>query len=190
MPSNPLAHAEVVALVERSRRLGADPRVTNYGGGNTSAKVPLEDPITGETRQVLVVKGSGGDLGTLTPAGLALVDLERLRAIERVYDGPEHEDEMVGLLDHARFGPGGAVPSIDTPLHGFLPLAHVDHLHPDALIAFATAADGAARVEDASAPSRLARLAAARIRSRALRLRDSGRRTPPSSPASSSAGTA
>ena len=149
MPSNPLAHAEVVALVERSRRLGADPRVTNYGGGNTSAKVPLEDPITGETRQVLVVKGSGGDLGTLTPAGLALVDLERLRAIERVYDGPEHEDEMVGLLDHARFGPGGAVPSIDTPLHGFLPAAHVDHLHPDALIAFATAADGAARVEDA-----------------------------------------
>jgi rhamnulose-1-phosphate aldolase/alcohol dehydrogenase len=149
MASNPLDHPEMVALVERSRRLGSDPRVTNFGGGNTSAKVELEDPITGERRLVLAVKGSGGDLGTLTAAGLALVDLARLRAMERVYEGLEHEDEMVTLLDHARFGPGGAVPSIDTPLHGFLPAAHVDHLHPDALIAFATAADGRERVEDA-----------------------------------------
>ena len=116
--------------------------MTNFGGGNTSVKVELEDPITGETRSVLAVKGSGGDLGTLTVTGLALVDLERLRAMERVYEGLDHEDEMVGLLDHARFGPGGAVPSIDTPLHGFLPALHVDHLHPDALIAFATAAGG------------------------------------------------
>jgi rhamnulose-1-phosphate aldolase/alcohol dehydrogenase len=151
MASDPLAHPEIVALVERSRRLGSDPRVTNFGGGNTSVKVELEDPITGERRVVLAVKGSGGDLGTLTAAGLALVDLERLRAMERLYEGLEHEDEMVALLDHARFGLGGAVPSIDTPLHGFLPAAHVDHLHPDALIAFATAADGRERVEDAFA---------------------------------------
>jgi rhamnulose-1-phosphate aldolase/alcohol dehydrogenase len=151
MANNPLEHAEIVALVERSRRLGADPRVTNYGGGNTSAKVELEDPITGESRSVLAVKGSGGDLGTLTAKGLALVDLERLRAMERVYEGADREDEMVALLDHARFGAGGAVPSIDTPLHGFLPATHVDHLHPDALIAFATAADGRERVADAFA---------------------------------------
>jgi rhamnulose-1-phosphate aldolase/alcohol dehydrogenase len=149
MANDPLEHPEIVALVERSRRLGADRRVTNYGGGNTSAKVELEDPITGEARKVLAVKGSGGDLGTLTPSGLALLDLERLRALERVYEGPAREDDMVGLLDHARFGGGGAVPSIDTPLHGFLPAAHVDHLHPDALIAFATAADGRERVTDA-----------------------------------------
>src|SRR6185436_3230349 len=116
---------------------------------NTSAKVELEDPITGESRTVLAVKGSGGDLGTLTAGGLAVVDLERLRAMERVYEGLDREDDMVALLDHARFGPGGAVPSIDTPLHGFLPAAHVDHLHPDALIAFAAAADGPARVADA-----------------------------------------
>jgi rhamnulose-1-phosphate aldolase/alcohol dehydrogenase len=148
MASSPLEHPEIVALVERSRRLGSDPRVTNFGGGNTSAKVELEDPITGEPRSVLAVKGSGGDLGTLTAEGLALVDLQRLRAMERVYEGLDREDEMVALLDHARFGPGGAVPSIDTPLHGFLPAAHVDHLHPDAVIAFAAAADGPERVAD------------------------------------------
>ena len=151
MASSPLEQPEIVALVERSRRLGSDPRVTNFGGGNTSAKVELADPITGESRTVLAVKGSGGDLGTLTAGGLALVDLERLRAMERVYEGLDHEDDMVALLDHARFGPGGAVPSIDTPLHGFLPAAHVDHLHPDALIAFATAAEGRDRVADALA---------------------------------------
>src|SRR4029079_18007802 len=149
MARDPLEQPEIGALVERSRRLGSDPRVTNFGGGNTSAKVELADPITGESRTVLAVKGSGGDLGTLTAGGLALVDLERLRSMERVYEGLEREDDMVALLDHARFGPGGAVPSIDTPLHGFLPAAHVDHLHPDALIAFAAAADGPARVADA-----------------------------------------
>jgi rhamnulose-1-phosphate aldolase/alcohol dehydrogenase len=149
MQNDPLEHPEIVALVERSRRLGADRRVTNYGGGNTSAKVELEDPITGDARKVLAVKGSGGDLGTLTPSGLALLDLERLLMLERVYEGPAREDDMVGLLDHARFGGGGAVPSIDTPLHGFLPAAHIDHLHPDTLIAFATAADGRERIADA-----------------------------------------
>jgi rhamnulose-1-phosphate aldolase/alcohol dehydrogenase len=149
MASSPLEHPEILALVERSRRLGSDPRVTNFGGGNTSAKVELEDPITGKKRSVLAVKGSGGDLGTLTVNGLALVDLERLRAMERVYEGLDQEDDMVSLLEHARFGAGGAVPSIDTPLHGHLPALHVDHLHPDALIAFATAADGRDRVADA-----------------------------------------
>jgi rhamnulose-1-phosphate aldolase/alcohol dehydrogenase len=149
MASDPLEHPEIVALVERSRRLGSDRRVTNFGGGNTSVKVDLEDPITGERRSVLAVKGSGGDLGTLTVEGLALVDLERLRAMERLYESLDQEDEMVALLDHARFGRGGAVPSIDTPLHGFLPAAHVDHLHPDALIAFAAAADGPDRVAEA-----------------------------------------
>src|SRR5262245_9144581 len=117
MVSSPLEHPEIAALVERSRRLGSDPRVTNYGGGNTSAKIELDDPITGERRPVLAVKGSGGDLGTLNAAGLALVDLARLRAMEQVYRGLDHEDEMIGLLDYARFGLGGAVPSIDTPLH-------------------------------------------------------------------------
>jgi rhamnulose-1-phosphate aldolase/alcohol dehydrogenase len=151
MANEPLEHPEILALVERSRRLGADPRITNYGGGNTSAKLELEDPITGETRRVLAVKGSGGDLGTLTPAGLALVDLERLLAMERAYPGVEHEDEMVALLEYARFGAGGAVPSIDTPLHGFLPAPHVDHLHPDSLIAFATAKDGQEHVATAFA---------------------------------------
>ena len=149
MASDPLEHPEIVALVERSRRLGSDPRITNFGGGNTSAKLELEDPITGDVREVLAVKGSGGDLGTLQPTGLALVDLQRLRSMERVYESVDREDAMVGLLDHARFGSGGAVPSIDTPLHGFLPARHVDHLHPDALIAFATAADGRQRTAEA-----------------------------------------
>jgi rhamnulose-1-phosphate aldolase/alcohol dehydrogenase len=151
MASNTLDHPEIVALVGRSRRLGSDPRITNFGGGNTSAKLELEDPITGEVREVLAVKGSGGDLGTLQATGLALIDLQRFRSMERVYEGADHEDAMVGLLDHARFGDGGAVPSIDTPLHGFLPARHVDHLHPDALIAFATAADGRQLVEEAFA---------------------------------------
>ena len=149
MASELFEHPEIVSLVERSRRLGSDPRVTNFGGGNTSAKVEWADPITGESRLVLAVKGSGGDLGTLEASGLALVDVDRLRAMEHVYDGLEHEDAMVALLDHARIGSGGAVPSIDTPLHGFLPARHVDHLHPDALIAFATADDGAERIADA-----------------------------------------
>lgn len=151
MASSPLEHPEIVALVARSRRLGSDPRVTNFGGGNTSVKVGLEDPISGVSRVVLAVKGSGGDLGTLAPAGLALVDLERLRGMERIYEGVDREDEMVALLEHARFGAGGAVPSIDTPLHGFLPATHVDHLHPDALIAFATAAEGGKHVAEAFA---------------------------------------
>ncbi|HMG40929.1 MAG TPA: bifunctional rhamnulose-1-phosphate aldolase/short-chain dehydrogenase [Acidimicrobiales bacterium] len=136
------AHTEVEALLERSHALGADPRVTNHGGGNTSCKTSVDDPVTGEPTDVLVVKGSGGDLGTLTPEGLAWLRLDRVRAIEGAYRGPEHEDEVVGLFAHCGFGPAGAAPSIDTAMHALLDARHVDHLHPDAVIALAAAADG------------------------------------------------
>ena len=132
----------VAALIDRSNRLGADPRNTNYGGGNTSAKGTAIDPVTGEPVELLWVKGSGGDLGTLTEAGLAVLRLDRLRALVDVYRGVGREDEMVVALDYCLFGKGGAAPSIDTPMHGLVDAAHVDHLHPDSGIAFATAADG------------------------------------------------
>jgi rhamnulose-1-phosphate aldolase/alcohol dehydrogenase len=148
-PPAPLADArpgalpdEVAALLGRSNRLGSDVRVTNFGGGNTSAKLDLPDPVTGETVRVLAVKGSGGDLGTLTADGLALLDVDRLRALEALYAGGVHEDDLVERYAACVFGTGGAVPSIDTPLHAFVSVAHVDHLHPDAVIALATAADG------------------------------------------------
>ncbi|HEY8472937.1 MAG TPA: bifunctional aldolase/short-chain dehydrogenase [Natronosporangium sp.] len=134
---------EVVAeLLQRSRRLGADRRNTNYAGGNTSAKGTATDPVTGQPVELLWVKGSGGDLGTLTEAGLAVLRLDRLRALVDVYPGEAREDEMVPLFDHCRHGTGGAAPSIDTAMHGLVTAAHVDHLHPDAGIALATAADG------------------------------------------------
>ena len=138
---------EAEALVRRSRRLGSDRRVTNYGGGNTSCKAIVPDPITGAEVAVLWIKGSGGDLGTLTNDGLAVLLLERVRALRSIYTGQECEDEMVALLDHCRFGQGGRAPSIETPLHAFLPPAHVDHVHPDAVIALAIAADGRELVE-------------------------------------------
>ncbi len=131
-------------LVARSNRLGADPRNTNYAGGNTSAKGRQTDPVTGTEVDLLWVKGSGGDLGTLTPAGLAVLRLDRLRALAHVYPGVEREDEMVAAFDFCLHGRGGAAPSIDTAMHGLVEAAHVDHLHPDAGIAFATAADGEA----------------------------------------------
>src|SRR5271169_3922276 len=134
--------AEVAELVARSNRLGSDPRNTNYAGGNTSAKGTGTDPVTGEPVELLWVKGSGGDLGTLTAAGLAVLRLDALRALVNVYPGVEREDEMVGAFDFCAFGKGGAAPSIDTAMHGLVEAAHVDHLHPDAGIAFATAADG------------------------------------------------
>jgi rhamnose utilization protein RhaD (predicted bifunctional aldolase and dehydrogenase) len=136
------SRAVVSALVERSNRLGADPRNTNYAGGNTSAKGRAIDPVTGEPVELLWVKGSGGDLGTLTERGLAVLRLDRLRSLVEVYPGVEREDEMVGALDYCLFGPGGAAPSIDTAMHGLIDADHVDHLHPDSGIAFATAADG------------------------------------------------
>ncbi len=129
-------------LIGRSNRLGSDPRNTNYAGGNTSAAGAGIDPVTGDEVELLWVKGSGGDLGTLTPAGLAVLRLDRLRALAGVYPGVEHEDEMVAAFDFCRHGPGGAAPSIDTAMHGLVEQPHVDHLHPDSGIALATAADG------------------------------------------------
>ncbi len=129
-------------LIARSNRLGSDPRVTNYAGGNTSAKGTETDPVTGEPVELLWVKGSGGDLGTLTEAGLAVLRMDRLRALVNVYPGVDREDEMVAAFDYALHGKGGAAPSIDTAMHGLVDAAHVDHLHPDSGIAFATAKDG------------------------------------------------
>jgi rhamnulose-1-phosphate aldolase/alcohol dehydrogenase len=132
----------VAGLIARSHRLGADRRNTNYAGGNTSATGQGVDPSTGEPVELLWVKGSGGDLGTLTAAGLAVLRLHALRALVNVYPGVEREDEMVAAFDFCAFGKGGAAPSIDTAMHGLVEAAHVDHLHPDAGIALATAADG------------------------------------------------
>ncbi|HEY0247321.1 MAG TPA: bifunctional aldolase/short-chain dehydrogenase [Gryllotalpicola sp.] len=136
------AASAVAELLARSNRLGADKRNTNYAGGNTSAKGTAVDPVTGEPVELLWVKGSGGDLGTLTAKGLAVLRLDRLRALVNVYSGVEHEDEMVAAFDYILHGTGGAAPSIDTAMHGLVDAAHVDHLHPDSGIAIATAADG------------------------------------------------
>ncbi|GAB2685697.1 bifunctional aldolase/short-chain dehydrogenase [Kribbella swartbergensis] len=129
-------------LVARSNRLGADPRNTNYAGGNTSAKGTTTDPVTQQPVDLLWVKGSGGDLGTLTAAGLAVLRLDRLNALVDVYPGVDREDEMVAAFDYCLHGKGGAAPSIDTAMHGLVDAPHVDHLHPDSGIALATAADG------------------------------------------------
>ncbi|MFI0938478.1 bifunctional aldolase/short-chain dehydrogenase [Streptomyces sp. NPDC021020] len=133
---------EVSALLARSNRLGADPRNTNYAGGNTSAKGTATDPATGAETELLWVKGSGGDLGTLTEGGLAVLRLDRLRALTEIYPGVGREDEMVAAFDYCLHGRGGAAPSIDTAMHGLVDAAHVDHLHPDSGIALACAADG------------------------------------------------
>ncbi|OAN39176.1 bifunctional rhamnulose-1-phosphate aldolase/short-chain dehydrogenase [Microbacterium sp. H83] len=138
--TNPTA----AALIERSNRLGADPKNTNYAGGNTSAKGTETDPVTGQPVDLLWVKGSGGDLGTLTEQGLAVLRLDRMRALVDVYPGLDREDEMVAAFDYCLHGKGGAAPSIDTAMHGLVDAAHVDHLHPDSGIAIATAADGEA----------------------------------------------
>ncbi|HEX5730891.1 bifunctional rhamnulose-1-phosphate aldolase/short-chain dehydrogenase, partial [Microbacterium sp.] len=136
--TNPAA----AALIERSNRLGSDPKNTNYAGGNTSAKGTETDPVTGDPVELLWVKGSGGDLGTLTEAGLAVLRLDRMRALVDVYPGLDREDEMVAAFDYCLHGKGGAAPSIDTAMHGLVDAAHVDHLHPDSGIAIATAAAG------------------------------------------------
>ncbi|MER5554785.1 bifunctional aldolase/short-chain dehydrogenase [Streptomyces sp. NPDC002793] len=135
-------HAEVAALLERAHRVGSDPRNTNYAGGNASAKATETDPVTGGEAELLWVKGSGGDLGTLTEAGLAVLRLDRVRALKDVYPGVEREDEMVQAFDYCLHGKGGAAPSIDTAMHALVEAAHVDHLHPDSGIALACAADG------------------------------------------------
>lgn len=137
-----LAGDEVALLIYRSNLLGADLRLTNYGGGNTSCKLMQQDPLTGLETEVMWVKGSGGDLGTLKKSGLAALYVDRLRSLKNIYRGVEHEDEMVALFNHCIFDLDSKAPSIDTPLHGFLPFKHIDHLHPDAAIAIAAAKDG------------------------------------------------
>ncbi|MFF9134861.1 bifunctional aldolase/short-chain dehydrogenase [Streptomyces sp. NPDC014806] len=135
-------HPQAAALLARSHRLGSDPRTTNYAGGNASAKGTATDPVTGGDVELMWVKGSGGDLGTLTEAGLAVLRLDRLRSLVDVYPGVEREDEMVAAFDYCLHGKGGAAPSIDTAMHGLVDAPHVDHLHPDSGIALACAADG------------------------------------------------
>ncbi len=137
-----LAGDEVALLIYRSNLLGADLRLTNYGGGNTSCKVMDKDPLTGNDVEVMWIKGSGGDLGTLKKNGLAALYLDRLRSLTNVYRGLAFEDEMVELFNHSIFDLNSKAPSIDTALHGFLPFKHIDHLHPDAAIAIAAAKDG------------------------------------------------
>ncbi|GAA1855517.1 bifunctional aldolase/short-chain dehydrogenase [Actinomadura bangladeshensis] len=136
------APPEVEQLLDRANTLGSDPRNTNYAGGNASAKGTVTDPVTARDIELMWVKGSGGDLGTLTEKGLAVLRLDRMRALVDVYPGVEREDEMVAAFDYCLHGKGGAAPSIDTAMHGLVEAAHVDHLHPDSGIAIATAADG------------------------------------------------
>ncbi len=133
---------EVGLLIYRSNILGADLRITNYGGGNTSCKTMEKDPLTGAETEVMWVKGSGGDIGTLTKSGLAGLYVEKLRALKNIYRGLEFEDEMVELFNHCIYDLNSKAPSIDTPLHAFLPFTHIDHLHPDAAIAIAASRDG------------------------------------------------
>lgn len=137
-----LAGDEVALFIYRSNILGADLRLTNYGGGNTSVKIIDKDPLTGADTEVMWIKGSGGDIGTLTKSGCAALYMERLLNLTKVYRGIEFEDEMVELFNHCIFDLASKAPSIDTPLHGFLPFKHIDHLHPDAAIAIAAAKDG------------------------------------------------
>ncbi len=137
-----MAGDEVALLIYRSNLLGADLRLTNYGGGNTSCKAMAKNPLTGEETEVMWVKGSGGDIGTLKKSGLAALYVDRLRSLKNVYRGLAHEDEMVELFNHCIYDLASKAPSIDTALHGFLPFKHIDHLHPDAAIAIAAAKDG------------------------------------------------
>ncbi|RTQ48113.1 bifunctional aldolase/short-chain dehydrogenase [Hymenobacter gummosus] len=137
-----LAGDEVALFLYRSNLLGADLRLTNYAGGNTSCKITETDPVTGQPAEVMWVKGSGGDIGTLKRSGCANLYVDKLHALKNRYRGLEFEDEMVALFDHCLFDPKCAAPSIDTPLHGLLPFKHIDHLHPDALIAIAASKDG------------------------------------------------
>jgi rhamnulose-1-phosphate aldolase/alcohol dehydrogenase len=147
-PEGTMTHPVVQELIGRSNRLGADPTTTNYAGGNTSAKGSETDPVTGQPVDLIWVKGSGGDLGTLAEKGLAVLRLDRMRALVDVYPGVEREDEMVAAFDFCLHGKGGAAPSIDTTMHGLVEADHVDHLHPDAGIAIATAADGEALTKE------------------------------------------
>ena len=139
-----MSNKHVKELVSRSNRLGANPKYTNYAGGNTSAKGLGTDPATGKDIELIWVKGSGGDLGTLQEQGLAVLQLERVRALKDIYPGLDREDEMVAAFDYCLHGKGGAAPSIDTAMHALVDVNHVDHLHPDSGIAIATSKDGKA----------------------------------------------
>ncbi len=137
-----MASDPVADLLERSHSLGSDPRTTNYGGGNTSAKGWVPDPATGDPVELVWLKGSGGDLATLRADGLAVLRRDRVEGLRAVYRGVEHEDEMVAAFDYCIHGRPQAAPSIDTSMHALVRARHVDHLHPDSGIAIATAADG------------------------------------------------
>src|SRR5580692_9452919 len=139
-----LAGDEVGLLIYRSNLLGADLRLTNYGGGNTSCKAMAKDPLTDVETKIMWVKGSGGDLGTLKRSGLAALYENRLLDLKGIYRGIKYEDEMVGLFNHCIYDLNSKAASIDTPLHAFLPFAHIDHVHPDAIIALAASSEGEA----------------------------------------------
>ncbi len=137
-----LGDDQVALLLYRSNILGSDLRITNYGGGNTSCKTMEKDPLSGKETEIMWIKGSGGDIGTLTRSGLAGLYQEKLHALKNVYRGLEFEDEMVGLFNHCIYDLDSKAPSIDTPLHAFLPFKHIDHLHPDAAIAICASKEG------------------------------------------------
>src|SRR5205807_314838 len=143
-----IASNQLAMLRYRSNLLGRDLRITNFGGGNTSSKLELPDPFSGRSVRVLAVKGSGGDIGSITEAGFALLYLDRLEELKGLYRGEKYEDEMVGFYPLAAFGENRVAASIDTPLHAFLPFRHVDHLHPDWAIALAASANGKSKLEE------------------------------------------
>jgi len=140
--------SEVDRLVYRSNLLGSDKRITNYGGGNTSSKIWQKDPLTGENVEVLWVKGSGGDVGTIKTEGFSSLYMEKLRNLKKIYRGEKFEDEMVGYLPHCTFNLNPRAASIDTPLHAYVPKPFVDHMHPDAVIAIAASKDSKALTSD------------------------------------------
>src|ERR1700757_809523 len=143
-----LGQDQLAMLRYRSNLLGADLRITNFGGGNTSSKIELPDPFTGGPTRVLAVKGSGGDLGSINESGFALLYFDRLEQLKILYRGKQHEDEMVNYYPLSAFGENRVAASIDTPLHALLPFAHVDHLHPDWAIALAASANGKRKLEE------------------------------------------
>src|SRR5256885_863041 len=142
-----LANDQLALLRYRSNLLGADLRITNFGGGNTSSKIELPDPFTGDPVRVLAVKGSGGDIGSIKESGFALLYLDRIESLKALYRGEEHEDEMVRYYPLSAFGENCVAASIDTPLHALIPYAHVDHLHPDWAIALAASANGKRKLD-------------------------------------------
>src|SRR5215471_516653 len=146
--SEQLSGDQLALLRYRSNLLGADLRITNFGGGNTSSKIELPDPFTGNPVRVLAVKGSGGDIGSIKESGFALLYLDRVESLKKIYRGEEHEDEMVGYYPLSAFGESRVAASIDTPLHAFIPYDHVDHLHPDWAIAIAASANGKRKLDE------------------------------------------